>query len=300
MAPINISAITFIPGMEFTFGSFNFIAGVDRRLHVSNLEATLISQINPDPADHIFIRPVSKPDSDRLRDDLVRPKYLFGFRNSANTFQRMLSQIMEDKPEHATGKLGRVTSLGRVVGVIRPTFDECRAVNVIISPLGLPDLGEDSLHRVINSPTRSDSSNGSWDPVRRLYAIVGGGEAPTESDLKAQQDDEIRQQAAEIAAAEAERLRQEEANHWNLVSRGPRVHEEILQTKMGDQNIFITPQQNILIAKALFDTVKPMMAEDHAATRILTRIKVMVTAEAIRHHEEGNRAPSVSRPASSR
>ena len=25
MAPINISAITFIPGMEFTFGSFNFI-----------------------------------------------------------------------------------------------------------------------------------------------------------------------------------------------------------------------------------------------------------------------------------
>ena len=42
MAPINISAITFIPDMEFTFGSFNFIAGVDGRLHVSNLEATLI------------------------------------------------------------------------------------------------------------------------------------------------------------------------------------------------------------------------------------------------------------------
>ena len=69
---------------------------------------------------------------------------------------------------------------------------------------------------------------------------------------------------------------------------------------MGDQNIFITPQQNILAAKALFDTIEPMMAEDHAATSILTRIKAMVTTTAIQHHEEGNRAPSVSRPTSSR
>src|SRR5438132_115440 len=43
-----------------------------------------------------------------------------------------------------------------------------------------------------------------------------------------------------------------------------------------------------------------MMAEDHATTPILTRIKAMVTAAAIQHHEEGNWAPSVSRPASSR
>src|SRR6266540_3066856 len=69
---------------------------------------------------------------------------------------------------------------------------------------------------------------------------------------------------------------------------------------MGDQNVFITPQQNILVAKALFDTVEPMMAEDHVATPILTRIKAMVTAAAIQHHEEGNRAPSVSQPTSSR
>ena len=69
---------------------------------------------------------------------------------------------------------------------------------------------------------------------------------------------------------------------------------------MGDQNVFIMPQQNILIAKELFDTIEPMMAEDHVATLILTRIKVVVIAAAIQHHEEGNRAPSVSRPASSR
>src|SRR5205814_6941773 len=101
-------------------------------------------------------------------------------------------------------------------------------------------------------------------------------------------------------AVEAERLRQEEANHQNLVARGRRVHEEILHTKMGDENIFITPQQNIVVAKALFDTIEPMMAEDHAAMPILTRIKAMVTTAAIQHHEEGNRALSVSRPASNR
>src|SRR5438128_7865442 len=69
---------------------------------------------------------------------------------------------------------------------------------------------------------------------------------------------------------------------------------------MGDQNVFITPQQNILVAKALFDTIKPMMAEDHAAAPILTRIKAMVTVAAAQHHEEGNPTRSVSRPASSR
>ena len=64
MAPINISAITFIPGMEFTFGSFNFIAGIDGRLHVSDPEATWIGQIVPDSIDRVIItRPVSKLNS---------------------------------------------------------------------------------------------------------------------------------------------------------------------------------------------------------------------------------------------
>src|SRR5438105_14994447 len=43
-----------------------------------------------------------------------------------------------------------------------------------------------------------------------------------------------------------------------------------------------------------------MIAEDRAATPILTRIKAMVIAAAIQHYEEGNQAPSVSRLASSR
>ena len=102
MALINISMITFIPGMEFTFGSFNFTVGIDGRLHVSNLEATQIGQITPDPADHVFNRPVFEPDPDRLRDGLILPRYQFGFCNSANTSQRMLSQIMEDQLERAT------------------------------------------------------------------------------------------------------------------------------------------------------------------------------------------------------
>ena len=44
---------------------------------------------------------------------------------------------------------------------------------------------------------------------------------------------------------------------------------------MGDHNVFTTPQQNILIAKMLCDTIEPMLTEDHAATLIVTRIKAM-------------------------
>ena len=69
------------------------------------------------------------------------------------------------------------------------------------------NLGEDSLHRILNSLTHSDSGEGSWDPVRELYAITGGGEVPTKAQLKAQEDETIHLQAVEIAAAEAERLR---------------------------------------------------------------------------------------------
>src|SRR5436190_14051933 len=164
MAPINFSAITFVPGMEFAFGSFGFISGADGRLHVSNPEATSIGPIDLDRADRIFTRSVSEPDSDRLRDRSVLPRYPFGFRNSANTFRRMLNQIMEVQAEHE-GNMGKH---GRTVGVGRPTYDECRAINVILKPLELPDHSDESLHRVLNSPTDSESSSGSWSPTRRL------------------------------------------------------------------------------------------------------------------------------------
>ena len=65
---------------------------------------------------------------------------------------------------------------------------------------------------------------------------------------------------------------------------------------MGDQNVSTTPQQNILVAKALCNTIEPMLAEDHAATPITTRIKAMVMVAAIQHHQEGDRALSISRP----
>src|SRR6266540_3733568 len=291
MALINFSAITFIPGMEFTFGSFSFIAGVDGRLHVSKPEATSIGWISPDPADHIFTRSISEPDSDRLRDSLILPRYPFGLRNSANTFQRTLDQIMEVQAEHDED----MGEHDRTVSANRPTYNECRTINIIIRPLELPNHGDESLHRVLNSPTDSESSSGSWNLTRRLYAIMGGGGAPAEADLKAQQGDTVHQQAAE-----AERLHREEEDRQALATKGRHVHEEILRTKIGDQNVFITPQQNIIAAKALFDSIEPMMAEDHAATPVLTRIKAMVTAAAIQHYEEGNRAPLASRPASSR
>src|SRR6266540_4400349 len=104
------------------------------------------------------------------------PRYLFGLRNSANTFQRTLDQIMEVQAEHNVD----MDELGRAVGANRSTYDECRKINIIIKPLKLPDHGDESPHRVLNSPTNSESSNGSWDPVREPYAIVEGGEAPIE------------------------------------------------------------------------------------------------------------------------
>src|SRR6266508_3146293 len=115
MAAINFSAITLTPGVDSTFRSLNFTAGVDGRLHVSNLEATSIGPIDIDRADRIFTRSASELDSDWLRDRFIQPRYPFGLRNSANTFRRMLDQIMEVQAEHE-GDMGKH---GRTVGASR-------------------------------------------------------------------------------------------------------------------------------------------------------------------------------------
>src|SRR5438128_2455000 len=128
---------------------------------------------------------------------------------------------MEPRPDYKTDSDRR---LGRVDGIIHLADDEFRVVNIILHPLGQHDHGEGSLHRVLDSPTRSESSDGSWDPIREFYAIVGG-EVPTEQELKQQEDEATLRQAAE-AEANTDR----------------HVHEEIVQTKMGDQNVFTTPQ----------------------------------------------------------
>src|SRR5438105_14937178 len=57
---------------------------------------------------------------------------------------------------------------GRVDDVIHPADDEFRVVNVILHPLGQQGYGEGSLHRVINSPTYSESSTESWDPLQEF------------------------------------------------------------------------------------------------------------------------------------
>src|SRR6266540_3673088 len=94
MAPFDINAITFILGKEFIFGSFNFVAGLDGRLHVSNLETIRPFQIRSDSASYYVTRSSSKSDSDLLENGITPPRYLFGFSNSANVYQHMLRQIM--------------------------------------------------------------------------------------------------------------------------------------------------------------------------------------------------------------
>src|SRR5207244_6773092 len=193
------------------FGSLSFIAGANGRLHVSNPEATSFGQIYSDRAEHIFTRSVSEPDSDRLRNRFAPPRYPFGFRNSANTFRRMLGQIMEVETEHEED-MGKN---GRTIGVSRPTYDECRAINVILQPLELPDHGNESLHHVLNSPTGSESSSGSWIPTRRLYAIIG---APPDAEHEAPQGG-----AGQPPAAEEGPPREDEEDHRALVAKGRQV-----------------------------------------------------------------------------
>src|SRR5438105_42368 len=122
----------------------------------------------------------------------------------------MLRQLMGTRPEYEMDS-GR--SFSREDDDIPPTDNEFRAVNVIIHPLGQFDQDEGSLLRVLNSPTHSESSNGSWDPLRELYAIEGM-EALTEGECKCIEDEEARQQEA-TAAVEAGRQRQENEDHQN-------------------------------------------------------------------------------------
>ena len=64
MAPIDVSAVTFVTGMEITFGSLNFIARPDGRLHVSNPEMTRTGRIESDSASHLITHSASELDSD--------------------------------------------------------------------------------------------------------------------------------------------------------------------------------------------------------------------------------------------
>lgn len=61
-----------------------------------------------------------------------------------------------------------------------------------------------------------------------------------EDDLKHCKDDNATRRAAEVAT-DKERLCQEEEGHQKLATRGRCVQKKILQTKMGDHNVFTTP-----------------------------------------------------------
>src|SRR5438128_11059801 len=111
MAPFNTNVVTFIPGKEFIFGSFNFIAGTDGRLHVSDLETARTGRIGSDSASRVITRSESESDSTRPKNGVILPRYLFGFCNSANTYQYMLCQITKSRPERETDsgkRLGRM------------------------------------------------------------------------------------------------------------------------------------------------------------------------------------------------
>src|SRR5437763_15418992 len=70
MAPFSINAVTFIPGKEFIFGSFNFIADTDGRL-----EMTRTGWIGSNSASHNIMRSSFESDSHRLENGITLPRY---------------------------------------------------------------------------------------------------------------------------------------------------------------------------------------------------------------------------------
>ena len=63
---------------------------------------------------------------------------------------------------------------------------------------------------------------------------------------------------------------------------------------MDGQNVFVTSQQNIIAAKALMETIEPMLGADNATTPIAARVKAMMTAAVIQQHEQTLAGPSRS------
>ena len=106
----------------------------------------------------------------------------------------------------------------------------------------------------------------------------------TKSELKRQRDDEHRQH---LQADEAKHRRLEEEErleiqrNQELQARSRQLQGNILQMDLDGQNVFTTPQQNLLAARALMDSIVPMLGEDNAATPIATRVKAMITTAAI-------------------
>ena len=90
MAPFSINTITFILGKEFIFGSFNFITDIDGRLHVSNLEMIWSGPIESDPASYNVAHSSSESNSTQLEKRTIPPRYPFGLKNSADTYQQVL------------------------------------------------------------------------------------------------------------------------------------------------------------------------------------------------------------------
>src|SRR5438128_2608697 len=136
MAPFNINAVTFIPSKEFIFRSFNFIAGIDGRLHISNLKIIHPGQIESDSASYDATCSSSESDLVRMEKRIAPPRYLFGLSNSANVYQHVLRQIIELQSEYGVYS-GREEN--QVDDIIHPAKDEFRVVNVILTPLGQLD-----------------------------------------------------------------------------------------------------------------------------------------------------------------
>ena len=72
MAAVNSNTVSFIPGLIFRFGSFNFTTGDDGKLKTSDPEMLTSGQIGSDPVGNL---PVGRGDASAVapRDNTLRP-----------------------------------------------------------------------------------------------------------------------------------------------------------------------------------------------------------------------------------
>lgn len=94
----------------------------------------------------------------------------------------------------------------------------------------------------------------------------------TETDVKQQEreaeEHRIRQQQEELAKRMAD-----------LHQRGRTAQEAILQAKLGEHDVFMTSQHNIVVAKGLLNNIK--FPEDPTINNTIGQIKHMIEAAAI-------------------
>ena len=282
MDNVNSNIVSLVPGMVIRFGSLDFITGDDGKLGVASQETPSPGQIGSGPT-HNF--PVGQGGTFAAipRDNAIRsghgslplPGSATARSGKGNTVIAGLSPGSGDPSAECHLALGRDEKR-------RPKLQESpdpRVVHMVHRPPHGRDLSnEESLLQLLDSPTRSESSTGSNSPSPSYPREIFMTGIPTGTDPQLPPNDADLRQIREEAETELERNRA-------LQARGRQARDDIMRADQPRTDIFNTPEQNLVAAKMLVDTLMPMLGEGHAANKTITQIGDMVAAAAVQQQE---------------